>query len=382
LKKIIIFSLNNKFAIWILTIMVVVAGLFSGFNMKQEAMPNITLPNVSIITVYPGAAPDEVADNVTVPIEERIQNLKGVELVSSSSLANTSSVQIQFDFDTDMDVATNEVKEALSNLSLPEGAADPEVSRTSLNAFPVIALSISHSEHSLEDLTTTLEEEVLPTLEGLAGVSDVQITGQQMTQVSIDFGEEKLNKYGLTKDTVEQIIQGSNLMFPLGLTTFDQEVKNLVIDGDISTVDDLKSMRIPVVPSRDDVSEVQQEIVSEQDVAQRNEEEIPTVQLDELADIKIVEKAQSISRTNGKDSIGLQVVKASDANTVDVVNRVKNTIDSFESEFGLTVTSTFDQGTSIEESVDMMLDKALFGILFAIVIILLFLRSIKRVFGL
>ena len=96
MKNIINFSLNNKFAVWILTIMVVVAGLYSGFNMKQETIPNITLPNVSIITTYPGAAPDEVAEKVTVPIEQRIQNLNGVELVSSSSLANASSVQIQF----------------------------------------------------------------------------------------------------------------------------------------------------------------------------------------------------------------------------------------------------------------------------------------------
>src|SRR5690625_7118197 len=92
-KKFIDFSLNNKFAIWILTIMVIVMGLFSGLNMKQEMMPNINLPNLSVITTYPGAAPDDVAEEVTVPIEQRIQNLEGVELVSSSSLANASTVQ-------------------------------------------------------------------------------------------------------------------------------------------------------------------------------------------------------------------------------------------------------------------------------------------------
>src|SRR5690625_6446510 len=126
LKKIIDFSLNNKFAIWILTIMVIVMGLFSGLNMKQEMMPNISLPNLSVITTYPGAAPDEVADDVTIPIEQRVQNLNGVEIIASSSSANASSIQIQSHYGTDMDKATTELKEALDGLDLPESVHQPQ----------------------------------------------------------------------------------------------------------------------------------------------------------------------------------------------------------------------------------------------------------------
>lgn len=251
MKKIINFSLNNKFAIWILTIMVVVTGLYAGLNMKQETMPDITLPNVSVMTTYPGAAPDEIVNEVTEPIEQRVQNLEGIENVTSSSMANMSSVQLEFDFDKDMDKAIDEVNEALSDLSLPEGAEDPEVSRLSINALPVMALSISDNEHSLEELTNSVEQDVVPALEGIDGVSDVQVTGQQMKQVNITFDEDALNEYGLDQDTVEQIIQGSDVTFPLGLTTFDKEVKNVVIDGDITSVDDLKEMEIPAVPSGD-----------------------------------------------------------------------------------------------------------------------------------
>src|SRR5690625_2781401 len=106
--------------------MVIVMGLFSGLNMKQEMMPNISLPNLSVITTYPGAAPDEVADDVTIPIEQSVQNLNGVEIIASSSLANASSIQIQFDYGTDMDKATNEVKEALDGLDLPESVHQPQ----------------------------------------------------------------------------------------------------------------------------------------------------------------------------------------------------------------------------------------------------------------
>lgn len=384
MKKIINFALNNKFAIWILTIMVVVAGLYSGLNMKQETMPDITFPNVSVMTTYPGAAPDEIVDEVTEPIEQRLQNLEGIELVTSSSLANASSVQLQFKFDKDMDKATDEVKEALSDLSLPEGAHDPEVSRLSMNALPVMALSISDGNHSLEELTKSVDEDVVPVLEGIEGVSDVQVTGQQMEKINIDFDEDKLNEYGLTQETMEQLIEGSDISFPLGLTAFNKEVKNLVIDGNITSLDDLKELEIPVTPSpTGDATERQgmpgQEGMPGQAEAQQQQmpAEMPTVQLKELADIDVIGEAESVSRTNGEDSIGIQIVKAADANTVDVVNGVKDKAKEFEDELGLTVTSTFDQGEPIEESVNTMLSKALFGILFAVVIILLFLRSIK-----
>lgn len=383
MKKIINFSLNNKFAIWILTIIVVVAGLYSGFNMKQETMPDITLPNVSVMTTYPGAAPDEVAEEVSIPIEQRIQNLTGVEVVSSTSLANASSIQIQYNFDTDMDEATSEVEDALASLSLPEGAKDPQVSRLSLNAFPVMALSISDADHSLAQLTKTVEDKVLPNLEGVEGLSDAQITGQQVQKVNINFDKDKLKKYGLTEEKIQKVIKGSDVSFPLGLTNFDGEMKNLVIDGNVANVKDLRAVEIPVTPAQTGQSAQQPGQQGQAEQAGQTGQQaqapanIPTVQLDELADIEVVSKAESISRTNGEDSIGIQIIKAADANTVEVVNGVKDAISEFEDEYGLTVISTFDQGEPIEESVSTMLNKALFGALFAVVIILLFLRSFK-----
>lgn len=403
MKKIIDFSLNNKFAIWILTVMVIVMGLFSGLNMKQEMMPNITLPNLSVITTYPGAAPDEIAEDVTIPIEQRLQNLHGVELVSSSSMANASSIQIQFDYGTDMDKAVNEVQESLDGLKLPDSAQDPEVMRISLDAFPVMSVSVSDSDHSLEELTAIIENNVVPSLEGIDGLSEVQIAGQQMQEVMINFDEEKLAEHGLTEETINQLIQGSDITFPLGLTDFGGEVKNLMLDGNIATVDDLKALEIPVTPqmpegpmpgqggleelpdgmSLEDINPEDLEGLPEGALGQGAEEmpeasmEIPTVQLSELATIEVVSQAESISRTNGEESIGLQIVKSPDANTVQVVNNVKDMITEFEKEYGFTAVPTFDQAEPIEESVSTMLNKAIFGIVFAVIIILLFLRSFK-----
>lgn len=388
LKKIIDFSLNNKFAVWILTVLVIVTGIYSGLNMKQEMMPNINLPNLSVITTYPGAAPDEVAENVTVPIEQRVRNLEGVEMVSSSSLANASSIQIEFDFDTDMDKAETEVSKALESITLPESATDPEVMRLSLDVFPVLSLSISDTDQTLEELTTTIEKNVVPALEGIDGLSEVQIAGQQLQQVTIQFDDEALAQHGLTTETVEQMIQASDIIFPLGLTNIDDTEKNLVLDGNIATIDDLKALEIPFTPEMPEGMDPSamtegQEVPENMDELPEGADlegapiAVPTVSLGDLASIELDSKAESISRTNGEESIGLQIVKSPDANTVDVVNNVKDEMASLEKDYGFTAITTLDQAEPIEESVSTMLNKALFGILFAVVIILLFLRSIK-----
>lgn len=398
MKKIIDFSLNNKFAIWILTIMVVVAGLYAGLTMKQESIPSITLPAVTVVTTYPGAAPDEIMEEVTIPMEQRIQNMNGVELLTSTSMANASTIQVQYDFEVDMDEATRELEDALSQISIPEAANEPEVSRISLDAFPVLTLSISNAGTSLEELTASVEDNVLPALEGVDGLSDAQVSGQRVQKVTMSFDQEALSQYGLTERTIQQLIQGSNLTFPLGLTDFDGELKNLVIDGDVTTVDDLKNLQIPAIPqtapaaptNAPDAAGAEEDPAAqmpatEAPAAQEPSAEIPaaaptaipTVALSELADIEVVSEAESISRTNGEESIGISIVKSPDANTVEVVNAVKDIAADVEENYGLTIASTFDQGDPIEKSVETMLSKALFGILFAVVIILLFLRSFK-----
>lgn len=368
---------------WLLTIIVTVAGLYSGFNMKLETIPDITPPLVSVTTVYPGATPEEVADKVSEPIETRVQNLEGVTVVSSSSFQNASSVQIEYNFDKDMEKAEDEVKDVLSNLELPEGVQDPQVSRLSFSAFPIMSLSISNTNQSLAELTKSVEEKIVPEIEGIDGVASTQISGQEVEEVQLIFDREKMNEYGLSEETVTNIIKGSDVTFPLGLYTFADSEKSVVIDGNITNIDDLRTMRIPIMPTagQPSVPEAPPAEMSPQDLDQQvpiPTTAIPTVELQEIASVEVVGKVESISRTNGEESIGVQIVKAADANTVDVVNAVKEKMAELESESdGLKVTTIFDQGKPIEESVHTMLSKAIFGAIFAMIIILLFLRNVR-----
>ncbi|WP_341357327.1 efflux RND transporter permease subunit [Rossellomorea sp. y25] len=389
MNSIINFVLKNKFAVWLMTIIVIIAGLYSGFNMKLETLPNINTPIVSVTTVYPGATPEDVAEKVSEPIEKRLKNLNGVNVVSSTSYQNASAVQIEYKFSKDMDEAKTEVEDALSDLSFPEGVNEPEVSRLSFNAFPIIALSVANEDQSLAELTSTVEETIVPQLEGVDGVASVQASGQQVQEAQVVFDQEKLAQYGLTKETVQNMIKGSDVTAPLGLYTFKDSQKSVMVDGNITTIEDLKEMKIPVTPSAGSMEAPQGQQPGGQasqgppvETPQAQEApagmKIPTVQLSDIADIELKGKAESISRTNGKESIGLQVVKTADANTVDVVNAVKEEVKAFEKELdGVEIISTFDQGEPIEESVSTMLNKALFGAIFAVIIILLFLRDIK-----
>ncbi|UOK57479.1 efflux RND transporter permease subunit [Bacillus sp. OVS6] len=408
MNQIINFVLKNKFAVWLLTIIVTVAGLYSGLNMKLETIPNITTPIVTVTTVYPGATPEEVAEKVTEPIEQAVQNLNGVNVVSSTSFQNASSIQIEYEFEKDMDKAEEEVKSTVSDISFPEGVNDSDVSRLSINAFPILALSISDDEGSLSDLTALAEDEIVPAIKGLEGVSTVGVSGQQVEEVQFSFKEEKLEEYGLDEETVQNIIKGSDVNFPLGLYTFGDKEQSVIVDGNILTMEDLKNMEIPISPGGGDASGQGQSSMPGQNApgAEQNPAgsvqtpgqaqgsarapaagqtppatqniELPTVKLSELADIKTIGEAESISRTNGEEAIGLQIVKSADANTVDVANAVKEELDGFEKEYdNLEIQSTLDQAEPIEESVSTMLSKALFGAVFAIIIILLFLRDIK-----
>ncbi|WHX45569.1 efflux RND transporter permease subunit [Bacillus pumilus] len=407
MNSIINFVLKNKFAVWLMTIIVTVAGLYAGLNMKQESIPNINTPVITVSTTYPGATPDEVSDKVTDPIEKSIQNLNGVNVVTSNSFENASSIQVEYDYNKDMDEAKKEIEDAVNNINFPENAEKPKIARFSINAVPILALSVSGDKESLENLTKKVEDDLVPSLEGLDGVSSVEASGQQIKEVEFSFKQKKLKEYGLDEETVQNMIKGSDVNVPLGLYTFGNKQKSVVVDGNILSVKDLKNMRIPVTPgasggagsagagapsngsgnagaqgAEQQAGASQQQAVAQQQTgggsASSQSVELPTIKLSEIADIKVVKDAESISRTNGKDSIGLQIVKGSDANTVSVAEAVTKELEKFKKDNkGIKVSTTYDQAEPIKESVSTMLNKAIIGAIFAIIIIMLFLRDIK-----
>lgn len=385
MKSLINFSLKNKFAIWLLTIIITFAGLYSGLTMKQETLPNISIPYLSVTTVYPGAAPEGVVNEVSKPLEQKLRNVDGVKLVTSTSLENASSIQIEFDYGTNLDNATAAVREALNDVPLPEDAQKPQISRFSLSSLPVVSLSLSDPESGdLEELTRIAENDIRPALEDIEGVASVQISGQYVKEVTLKFDQAKLNQYGVTEDTIKGLVQASSLRVPLGLFEMEESQKAVVVDGNITTVQDLENLTIPLVPSAAGAAGAGAANAGAgaagtgAAAGASAAAGLPTVKLGELATIEVTGKSESISRTNGQESIGIQIVKGNDANTVEVVNSVKDTAEELKQQYkSMDLTVLLDQGKPIEDSVHTMLSKAAFGALFAVLIILLFLRNIR-----
>lgn len=358
MKGLVNFVLRNKLAVWLLTIIIIVSGIYSGTRMNMETIPNISIPYLTITDVYPGETPEKVMEDISIPIEKAVEGLEDVKFVYSNSYANMSSIQVEYEYGIDMDEAKRALQSAVENVKFPDGAKEPTISAISMNMMPVVALSVSSTKEDIVDLTSTVEETLLPKIEKIDGVASATTTGQHIDEVQLTYDKAKMAQFDLTEDKVKEMIQASNLSVSLGLYEFKDAEEAVSVDGKFMTVDELKNMMIPVKPSAAHPS--------------------PFVKLSEIAQIKTVGKVQSVSRTNGKNAITIQIVKDQEANTVDVVNKVKKLIKEEKSKVdGLVIDVSLDQGKPIQDSISTMVEKALFGGLIAVLIILLFLRDIK-----
>lgn len=358
MKGLVNFVLGNKLAVWLLTIIITVSGIYSGTKMNMETIPNISIPYLTVMDVYPGATPEKIMEEVSIPIEKVVENLEDVKAVYSNSYSNMANVQLEYEYGTDMDEAKRALQSALDNVTLPKDAEEPTITAISMNMMPVVALSVSSTKEDITELTSTVEDIILPKIEKINGVASATITGQHIEEVDLTYDKEKMAQLDLTEDTVKDMIQASNLAVSLGLYEFEEGEQAVAIDGKFMTEKELKNMQIPVTPSQQNPS--------------------PFVKLSDIAKIKVVGKVESVSRTNGKDAIAIQIVKGQQANTVDVVNSVKDLIkDEQKNIDGLVIDVSLDQGDPIEKSVLTMVEKAVFGCLIAVLIILLFLRDFK-----
>ncbi|MDI7743231.1 efflux RND transporter permease subunit [Lysinibacillus fusiformis] len=358
MKGLVNFVIKNKLAVWLLTIIITVSGIYSATRMKMESIPDISIPYLIVMGVYPGATPEQVMNELSMPMEKAVEGLEDVKAVYSSSSSNVSQIQVEYEYGVDMDEKKRQLESALDGVTLPEEVETPSIMAISMNMMPVVALSISSTEEDIVELTSTVEDILLPDIEKIDGVASASITGQHIDEVEFTFDDAKMASLGLTEDTVKQMVQASDMALSLGLYEFVEGEEAVSVDGDIQTVDQLKEMLIPVTPTAENPS--------------------PFVKLGDIAKIETVGKVQSVSRTNGKDAISIQIVKGQEANTVTVVNAVKDLIEEQEEKIdGLVIDISLDQGKPIEDSVFSMVEKAVFGGLIAVLIILLFLRDFK-----
>ena len=196
----------------------IVFGLQSVLSAKMELMPTMDMPMLIIATIYPGASPEDVNDLVTTEIEETIGSLSGVDTIQSMSMENMSMVIIQYDYGKDIDEAYDDLKKKMDVLEsqLPDDCESPMVVELNLDDMASIYLSVNHKTEP--NLYNYVNNKVVPELEKITTVADVDLSGGQEEYIKVELIPEKLQQYHLNMNAIAQTIGSTNFTYPAGDT--------------------------------------------------------------------------------------------------------------------------------------------------------------------
>ncbi|MCD8923358.1 efflux RND transporter permease subunit [Staphylococcus epidermidis] len=389
IKKLLQFSLGNKFAIFLMVVLIILGGVYSSAKLKLELLPDVENPVISVQTTMSGATPQSTQDEISSKIDNQVRSLAYVNSVKTESIPNASIVTVEYDNGTDMDKAEEQLKKEIDKIKFKDGVGEPELTRNSMDAFPIVAYSFSSNNQKLKDVTNKLNQQLVPKLQTIDGVQNAQLNGQTNREVSLKFKQKNLDEKGLTANDVENYIKTATRETPLGLFQFNKSNKSIVVDGQFKSVDAFKNLKIPLSISgqagqNDSDSDSDSLMPSDNNrssnssthMAQKGQ--MPSVPLKDLTDISVGDERTSISKTNGKDAVNLQIMKSQDANTVQVAREVQKKVDEFvRNESGMKSIKTMDTAKPIEDSLYTMVEKAALGTIVAIIVILLFLRNIR-----
>jgi len=244
------FSLKNSAAVVLLALLVTAGGLWSAMQLKKETMPDISIPIVAVVTPYPGAAPGDVYDNVTEPLEKALRGVAGVKRVSAQSADSVSMVVAEFSFSQDMEKAEQEVQKAITPVKLPENSIKPTISRISFGSAPILKLAVVGNGENTGEMRSQVREQVIPALQGVEGVGQATLAGDAPASIRIQFDPEALKDEGLTADGVVQQLQAANLSFPIGAVDLGKTTEPIRVGGSVESVEDLQDLQIAVYPNQ------------------------------------------------------------------------------------------------------------------------------------
>ncbi|QTX05962.1 efflux RND transporter permease subunit [Agromyces archimandritae] len=352
------FSLANRVLVALITIVIAAGGLFTMTQLKQELIPSIELPASTVVTVVPGASPEVMDEQVSLPISKAIENLEHVETVAAESSSNMSMVSISYEYGTDADEFEASLKSALEGVQdqLPDDA-EPSVMSGSTSAIPVMFLTASSDTASASELSSNLDDVVVPRLESIEGIGAVAVSGGETERVVITPDQMQLGMLGLTQQDIAAALEANGMTIPAGSITADGEILPVQGGEALTTLDELAS--IPLASTTQPGT-----VVALGDVA--------TVE-------RVAEEQSSITRMNGDAALSISITAAGSGDTVAISHAVAEAIDELSDEYGddLVLTVVFDQAPFIEESIEHLAIEGLLGLVFAIVVILVFLLSAR-----
>jgi HAE1 family hydrophobic/amphiphilic exporter-1 len=341
---------------WVLVLSLVVMGLFAYERLGVDRFPKIDLPYVTVTTVLVGAAPEEIETEVTDRIEEAVNTISGIDQLMSISSEGVSQVVVGFELEKNADVAAQEVRDRVNSVlrNLPRDAEPPVIEKIDPDAAPVLSLAVS-AKAPIRDVTEFADKVLRRQLESVLGVGQVQLIGGRLRQINVVADPARLSALGVTTAELSQALATQNVQLPGGRV--EQGLRDLTLRtygrvGSPAAFGDI------VVTTRNGYP------LRVSDVARVEDG---------------VEQARTEASVNGEPAVVLQIRKQSGTNTIEVVQRVKERLDSLRPQFpkGYRIDVVRDQSEYIVAAVDAVQEHLVLGALFAAGVVWFFLRRFR-----
>lgn len=348
------FAIKRPVCIFICVLSLIVFGTSSVFQMPLESTPEVEMPVLMIMTSYYGASPEEIDQSVTDRIEVALSTISEVDSVTSMSIENMGMTVLQFYYGVDIDKKYQDVTSALAMITLPDDAQKPTIIEMNMSAMNSSIMSLSVEANAGDDLKNYVEDNIVPELKRIKGVSDVSVFGGARQYIQILLDENKMTQYGLTMSAVSNAIATSE--FELTMGSLDRG--NITVD--LTGSQKIKNYRaledVPITLASGDVIHVS-------DVAQV---------------IMTEEEQESYSRRNGMDAISLSITKEQSGNTVGICQQVVKEVERLNnSGLGITLEVSYNSGEDIMENIKQVVLSLVEGLAIAVAVLWLFLGEWK-----
>ena len=355
MSRLAVLSLRNRALVALVTIAVLVFGLVSAGSLKQELIPSLQIPAAAVVATQPGASPDVVERQVVQPLEQAIFSVDGVLATTSTASTGLATVAVELEYGTDLDAATSALQTAVARVQgqLP-AEVEPQVLAGSLADLPVVQLAVA-APGSAAELADRLDSTVVPLFEGIEGVRDVTVSGGSDARVQVTLDPVALAAAGVSPAAVTTVLQDNGVVVPAGTLTTGDQTLSVQAGTRLTSVEDLRA--VPLVGAAGRVTT-----------------------LGAVADVELGEaSATSYSRVDGQQALSVGLTQTPDGNTVDISHAVANLLPQVRDALGegSTVTVVFDQAPFIEESISGLATEGGLGLLFALLVILVFLASVR-----
>ena len=378
-------SLRNRSIVGLAVLVVLLLGAFAIPALKQELIPDLTFPYLTVLTVDQGSSPSDVERDITTPLEQAIKTSSGVKEYDSFSNDGMSIITVQYEFGTDMKAKESEVQQAVSGVQpmLPATALAPEIATLNFGSMPVVQLAVSSSLPP-EQLATLLGTRVVPRLQSIEGVQAVTLSGVQQMQLAIRLKPEQIAALSVTPAQITTAITQANVTTGAGTVTSGSIVYPITVSAKAETEKALEDLVLPSAATAAAAADpsaatgASAGATTGAAAGTSGGAAATPVRLGDVAAVKIAPAPlTAITRTNGKATVGISVSKSSSGNTVDIAAAVADELPALTRDLRgqATITTVVDQSVFIKDSISALWREGLLGAFFAVVVIWAFLRS-------